>query len=94
MPHGPSRCLSVPNATGPRRVLTESSMIGINGRTQGKGEIAHLVARQRLDLSVDLSRIVDRDSDFKFPTGRGDGFAHGSAGSPDFKRRVKSSAAA
>jgi error-prone DNA polymerase len=64
-----------------RRVVLGSSMRAINGRIQWEGEVVHLVAQQLFDLSANLSRLADRDTDFKLPTGRGDEFAHG--GGPD-----------
>jgi error-prone DNA polymerase len=66
-----------------RRIVLGSSMMGIHGKVQREGEIVHLIARQLFDLSGDLSALADRDLDVRIPTGRGDGFAHGSPGSPD-----------
>jgi error-prone DNA polymerase len=63
-----------------RKVVLGSSMMAINGRIQREGDVVHLVAQQLFDLSGDLSRLSDRDLDFKLQTGRGDEFAHGSPG--------------
>ncbi|WHA43258.1 error-prone DNA polymerase [Agrobacterium larrymoorei] len=63
-----------------RKVVLGSSMMAINGRIQREGDVVHLVAQQLFDLSGDLSRLSDRNLDFKLQTGRGDEFAHGSPG--------------
>ncbi|TWB43589.1 hypothetical protein FBZ98_1219 [Rhizobium sp. ERR 922] len=63
-------------------------MMAINGRIQREGEVVHLVAQQLFDLTSDLSGLADRDEAFRLPTGRGDGFAHGTPGSPDSRRRA------
>lgn len=63
-----------------RKVVLGSSMMAINGRIQREGDVVHLVAQQLFDLSGDLSRLSNRDLDFKLQTGRGDEFAHGSPG--------------
>lgn len=70
-----------------RRVVLGASMMAINGRIQREGDVVHLVAHQLFDLSGDLSRLADRDSEFKLPTGRGDEFAHG--GVPDPRDKPK-----
>ncbi|MDE8761989.1 MULTISPECIES: error-prone DNA polymerase [Rhizobium] len=72
-----------------RRIVLGSSMMAINGRIQREGEVVHLVAQMLFDLSGALSGLADRDSEFKLPAGRGDEFAHGSAGSPDSRDRPK-----
>jgi error-prone DNA polymerase len=71
-----------------RRVILGSSMMGIHGKIQREGEVVDLIARQLYDLSGDLSGLADRDLDVRIPTGRGDEFAHGSAGSPDSRDRA------
>jgi error-prone DNA polymerase len=58
-------------------------MMAINGRIQREGDVVHLVAQPLFDLSSDLSGLAGRDEAFRPPRGRGDEFAHGSAGSPD-----------
>ncbi|WP_320197419.1 error-prone DNA polymerase [Agrobacterium sp. rho-13.3] len=63
-----------------RKIVLGSSMMAINGRIQREGDVVHLVAQQLFDLSDDLSRLSNRDLDFKLQTGRGDEFAHGSPG--------------
>ncbi len=68
-----------------RRVVLGSSMMAINGRIQREGEVVHLIAQQLFDLSVDLSSLSERDSEFRLPAGRGDEFAHG--GGPDPRDR-------
>lgn len=68
-----------------RRVVLGSSMMAINGRIQREGEVVHLIAQQLFDLSVDLSSLSERDTDFRLPAGRGDEFAHG--GGPDPRDR-------
>jgi error-prone DNA polymerase len=72
-----------------RRVVLGSSMMAINGRIQREGEVVHLVAQQLFDLSADLSGLADMDVIFKAPSGRGDEFAHGSAGGGDSRDRQK-----
>jgi error-prone DNA polymerase len=72
-----------------RRVVLGSSMMAINGRIQREGEVVHLVAQQLFDLSADLSGLADMDLVFKAPSGRGDEFAHGSAGGGDSRDRQK-----
>ncbi|MGV1754618.1 error-prone DNA polymerase [Agrobacterium sp. CG674] len=72
-----------------RRVVLGSSMMAINGRIQREGEVVHLVAQQLFDLSADLSGLADMDVVFKAPSGRGDEFAHGSAGGGDSRDRQK-----
>ncbi|MDX0847223.1 DNA polymerase III subunit alpha [Sinorhizobium medicae] len=72
-----------------RRVVLGASMMAIHGRIQREGDVVHLVAQQLLDLSGDLSALADRDIDFKLPSGRGDEFAHGSAGGGDSRDRPK-----
>ncbi len=64
-------------------------MMAINGRIQREGDVVHPVAQQVFDLSDDLSRLADRDMEFKLATGRGDEFAHGSPGSADSRDRPK-----
>ena len=64
-----------------RRIVLGSSMMAINGRIQREGEVVHLVAQQRFDLTTDLSGLADRDVPFKLEAGRGDEFADG--GGPD-----------
>jgi error-prone DNA polymerase len=71
-----------------RRVVLGSSMMAINGKIQREGDVVHLIAQQLFDLSGDLSGLADLDIDFKLPAGRGDEFAHGSAGSPDSRDRA------
>lgn len=68
-----------------RRVVLGSSMMAINGRIQREGEVVHLFAQQLFDLSVDLSSLSERDTEFRLPAGRGDDFAHG--GGPDPRDR-------
>ncbi|NTE89498.1 error-prone DNA polymerase [Agrobacterium rubi] len=72
-----------------RRVVLGASMMAINGRIQREGEVVHLVAQQLFDLSADLSGLADMDVVFKAPSGRGDEFAHGSAGGGDSRDRQK-----
>lgn len=72
-----------------RRIVLGASMMAIHGRVQREGEVVHLVAQQLFDLSSDLSSLADRDIDFRLPTGRGDEFAHGSAGGGDVRTRQK-----
>jgi error-prone DNA polymerase len=72
-----------------RRIVLGSSMMAINGRIQREGEVVHLVAQQLFDLSADLSGLADMDVVFKAPSGRGDEFAHGSAGGGDSRDRQK-----
>ncbi|XUY30265.1 error-prone DNA polymerase (plasmid) [Agrobacterium sp. rho-8.1] len=72
-----------------RRIVLGSSMMAINGRIQREGEVVHLVAQQLFDFSADLSGLADMDVVFKAPSGRGDEFAHGSAGSGDSRDRQK-----
>lgn len=71
-----------------RRVVLGASMMAINGRIQREGDVVHLVAQQLLDLSGDLSGLADREMEFRLPSGRGDEFAHGSAGSGDSRDRA------
>jgi error-prone DNA polymerase len=71
-----------------RRIVLGASMMAVNGRIQGEGDVVHLVAQQLLDLSHDLSSLADRDTAFRLRTGRGDEFAHGSPGSPDSRERL------
>jgi len=71
-----------------RRIVLGASMMAINGRIQREGDVVHLVAQQLLDLSGDLSGLADRDMEFRLPSGRGDEFAHGSAGSGDSRDRA------
>ncbi|EGL62690.1 DNA polymerase III protein, alpha subunit [Agrobacterium sp. ATCC 31749] len=63
--------------------------MAINGRIQREGEVVHLVAQQLFDFSADLSGLADMDVVFKSPSGRGDEFAHGSAGGGDSRDRPK-----
>jgi error-prone DNA polymerase len=72
-----------------RRVVLGSSMMAINGRIQREGDVVHLVAQQLFDLSADLSGLADMDVEFKLQSGRGDEFAHGSAGGGDSRDRPK-----
>ncbi len=72
-----------------RRVVLGASMMAINGRIQREGDVVHLVAQQLFDLSADLSGLADMDVVFKAPSGRGDEFAHGSAGGGDSRDRQK-----
>jgi error-prone DNA polymerase len=71
-----------------RRIVLGASLMAINGRIQREGDVVHLVAQQLFDLSGDLSGLADRDGSFRLPTGRGDEFAHGSAGGGDSKDRA------
>ncbi len=64
-----------------RMVVLGSSMMAIHGKIQREGEVVHLIARQLIDLSRDLSGLADRDMEFKLQPGRGDEFARG--GGPD-----------
>lgn len=57
-------------------------MMAINGRIQREGEVVHLIAQQLFDLSVDLSSLSERDTEFRLPAGRGDEFAHGGGTDP------------
>ncbi|MGF9565099.1 error-prone DNA polymerase [Neorhizobium sp. BT27B] len=70
-----------------RRVVLEASMMAIHGKIQREGDVVHLIARQLYDLSGDLSALADRDTEFRNPSGRGDEFAHGSAGGGDARDR-------
>ncbi len=72
-----------------RRVVLGASMMAINGRIQREGDVVHLVAQQLFDLSGDLSNLADMDAEFKLTSGRGDEFAHGSAGGGDSRDRPK-----
>ncbi|WP_327207987.1 error-prone DNA polymerase [Rhizobium johnstonii] len=86
---GPANVVVWPSLFEKRwRVVLGSSMMAINGRIQREGDVVHLVAQQLFDLSGDLSRLADRDIDFKLPTGRGYEFAHG--GGPDPRDKPKS----
>ncbi|MGV1867567.1 MULTISPECIES: error-prone DNA polymerase [unclassified Rhizobium] len=71
-----------------RRVVLGASMMAINGRIQREGDVVHLVAQQLFDLTGDLSGLADREIEFKLPAGRGDEFAHGSAGGGDSRDRA------
>jgi error-prone DNA polymerase len=71
-----------------RRVVLSASMMAIQGKVQREGDVVHLIARQLDDLSGDLSALSDRDAEFKNPSGRGDKFAHGSAGGGDARDRA------
>ena len=62
--------------------------MAIDGRIQREGDVVHLIAQQLFDLSSELSGLGDRDEEFRLPAGRGDEFAHGSAGSPDSRERA------
>lgn len=72
-----------------RRVVLGASMMAINGRIQREGDVVHLVAQQLFDLSGDLSDLADMDREFKLTSGRGDEFAHGSAGGGDSRDRPR-----
>ncbi|QEE43765.1 DNA polymerase III subunit alpha (plasmid) [Rhizobium sp. WL3] len=72
-----------------RRVVLGASMMAIQGKIQREGDVVHLIARQLEDLSCHLSALADQDTQFRNPTGRGDEFAHGSAGSGDARDRPK-----
>jgi error-prone DNA polymerase len=72
-----------------RRIVLGSSMMAINGRIQREGDVVHLVAQQLFDLSTNLSTLAGMDKEFKAPSGRGDEFAHGSAGGGDSRDRPK-----
>ncbi len=71
-----------------RRIVLGSSMMAIHGKIQREGDVVHLVAQQLFDLTGDLSGLADLDVHIRLPTGRGDEFAHGSAGSPDSRDRA------
>jgi error-prone DNA polymerase len=71
-----------------RRVVLGSGMMAINGKIQREGGVVHLVAQRLFDLSADLSSLGEREGGFAIPHGRGDEFAHGSAGSPDSRDRA------
>ena len=71
-----------------RRIVLGSSMMAIHGKIQREGDVVHLVAQQLFDLAGDLSGLADLDVHIRLPTGRGDEFAHGSAGSPDSRDRA------
>ena len=71
-----------------RRVVLGASLMAINGRIQREGEVVHLVAQQLFDLSGQLSGLADMDVEFKVTSGRGDEFAHGSAGGGDSRDRA------
>lgn len=73
-----------------RRVVLGASMMAINGKIQREGDVVHLVAQQLFDLSGDLSGLADREIAFNLPAGRGDEFAHGSAGGGDARDRAPS----
>jgi error-prone DNA polymerase len=47
------------------------------------------VAQQLFDLSSDLSNLADWDTGFRLPSGRGNAFAHGSAGGGVSRDRPK-----
>ena len=86
---GPANVVVWPKVFGQRwRSVLGSSMMAINGRIQGEGEVVHLIAQRLFDLSNDLSGLADHDEAFKLPTGRGDEFAHGSPGGPDARERA------
>lgn len=68
-----------------RRVVLGYSMMAINGRIQREGDVVHLIAQQLFDLSVDLSSLSERGTEFRLPSGRGDEFSHG--GGPDPRDR-------
>jgi len=70
-----------------RRVVLSASMLGVNGRIQKEGDVVHLVAQRLFDFSSDLGSLGERDGPFPLQKGRGDEFATGSTGSPDFRDR-------
>ncbi|WP_037155863.1 error-prone DNA polymerase [Rhizobium freirei] len=61
-----------------RRAVLGAGMLGVYGRIQREGEVAHLVAHRITDLSGELRSVGDRDDTFPLPHGRGDEFHHGS----------------
>ncbi len=69
-----------------RRVVPGSNMMAVNGQIRQEGEVVHLVAQQLFDLSADFSGLADMDVVLKAPSGRGDGFAYGSADGGDSQR--------
>ncbi|NWJ27544.1 error-prone DNA polymerase [Rhizobium sp. RM] len=64
-----------------RRVLMTASLMGIHGKIQREGEVVHLVAQRLFDFSEDLSKLGERNGEFRLPHGRGDQVKHG--GGPD-----------
>jgi hypothetical protein len=54
--------------------------IDVNGRIRCEGEVVHIVANHRTDLSADLAGVSDRDDGSPLPHGRGDEFHHGNPG--------------
>jgi len=70
-----------------RRIVLGAGMMAINGKIQREGGVVHLVAQRLFDLTADLSSLGERQGGFFMPHGRGDEFAHGSAGSPDSRDR-------
>lgn len=64
-----------------RRVLMTASLMGIHGKIQREGEVVHLVAQRLFDFSKDLSKLGERNGEFRLPHGRGDQVKHG--GGPD-----------
>jgi error-prone DNA polymerase len=69
-----------------RSVILTANMLGVKGRVQREGEVVHIVAEHLVDLSDRLAKLSD-EQNFALPHGRGDEFAHGSAGSPDSRDR-------
>ena len=74
-----------------RRIVLGAGMMAINGKIQREGSVVHLVAQRLFDLSGDLASLGERDGGFVMTHGRGDEFAHGSAGSPDSRDRPPAS---
>ncbi|UXS05599.1 error-prone DNA polymerase [Agrobacterium tumefaciens] len=64
-----------------RRVLMTASLMGIHGKIQREGEVVHLVAQRLFDFSEELSKLGERNGEFRLPHGRGDQVKHG--GGPD-----------
>jgi len=65
-----------------RRIVLGAGMRGAYGRIQREGEVVHLVAHQRSNLSSYLGSVGGRDAAFPLPHGRGDEF-HNGAPRPD-----------
>jgi error-prone DNA polymerase len=61
-----------------RRTVLSSGMLGVKGRVQREGEVVHIVARELIDLSLELASVGSRTETFPLPHGRGDAFHHGS----------------
>ena len=69
-----------------RSVILTANMLAVKGRVQREGDVVHIVAEHLTDLSDRLAKLSEENA-FALPHGRGDEFAHGSAGSPDSRDR-------